>query len=282
MREAGEAWAAMISIERRASRTLSRILGGMETAVRPVPRAAVAVIDRQTAPRLAVAIAGAWDARAEPGGEPEPASRAETRDSRTARGVAAVAGVLAVAAALAIAARATESSERAAHPGRTRGWFWGAPALAGPMSGPADGRNPGRGEQDMRSLVTAGAALAIGAAAQAQVGEPVQWRVEDGGNGHWYAVKTWGQKTSWETAKLHAESIGGHLATITTSSEDAWTTQLTMDWTGAWFGITGPWIGATATCVCLDGNACFSWVTGEAFEYSRWHPGNPDNVTTPG
>ena len=73
--------------------------------------------------------------------------------------MAAAAAVLAVAAALALATRATESGERASHSGRARGWFRGAPALAAPMSGPVDGRTPGRGEQDMRSLVTAGAAV---------------------------------------------------------------------------------------------------------------------------
>ena len=194
----------------------------METGVRPGPRNAAAAIDERTAPRLAGAIAVAWEGEAEPGGEPEPATYAETRDSRTARGVAAVVGVLAVATALAIATRATESGERAAHPGRTRGWFRGAPALAAPTSGPADGRTPGRGEKDMRSLVTAAAALAIGAAAQAQVGEPVQWRVEDGGNGHWYVIRPVDYPAGWSAFLKSIAMRGAHVATLRDPLERAW------------------------------------------------------------
>lgn len=228
----------------------------METGVRPGPRNAAAAIDERTAPRLAGAIAVAWEGEAKPGGEPEPATYAETRDSRTARGVAAVVGVLAVAAALAIATRATESGERAAHPGRTRGWFRGAPALAAPMSGPADGRTPGRGEQDMRSLVTAGAALAIGAAAQAQVGEPVQWRVEDGGNGHWYAIEH--TSIGWSDARASARQLGADLMCAEAVIE--------WDWLWTWLPPTssdyhlGGFQSPAATCVTCG----WTWVTGES------------------
>ena len=42
----------------------------METGVRPGPRNAAAAIDERTAPRLAGAIAVAWEGEAKPGGEP--------------------------------------------------------------------------------------------------------------------------------------------------------------------------------------------------------------------
>lgn len=249
----------------------------METGVRPGPRNAAAAIDERTAPRLAGAIAVAWEGEAKPGGEPEPATYAETRDSRTARGVAAVVGVLAVAAALAIATRATDSGERGAHPGRARGWFRGAPALAAPTSGPADGRNPGRGEQDMRSLVTAGAALAIGAAAQAQVGEPVQWRVEDGGNGHWFVAV--GQAgLTFDAARAVAKSSGGDLPMP--KSKDALeflferiASRAELWWFAGGVPRHGPWLGLIqdpTDPTYSEPSGGWKWLDGSDLAYSAW------------
>ena len=46
----------------------------------------------------------------------------------------------------------------------------------------------------------------------------VQWRVADGGNGHWYELVYEGHP-SWTQAMLLAEQRGGHLATLTSQSE---------------------------------------------------------------
>ncbi len=48
--------------------------------------------------------------------------------------------------------------------------------------------------------------------------DAVQWRVEDGGNGHWYLVDNPGLIT-WQEGVLRAESFGGHSATLKTESE---------------------------------------------------------------
>ena len=55
-------------------------------------------------------------------------------------------------------------------------------------------------------------ALAISASVVAQ--EAVQWRVEDGGNGHWYQET--GEGWLWDEARVAAEAVGAHLALITT------------------------------------------------------------------
>jgi len=63
----------------------------------------------------------------------------------------------------------------------------------------------------------------LGAAAgafQAQAGDAVQWRVEDGGNGHWYQLRT-GQYW-WPEARALAQGVGGDLAALETSSERLW------------------------------------------------------------
>jgi len=123
------------------------------------------------------------------------------------------------------------------------------------------------------------ASVVVAGAAAAQSTQAVEWKVSDGGNGHWYAVKSWPTDTRWLAAKQFAESVGGHLATITSSAEDDWTTALVTQTGGSWNGVFGPWIGAFASAPCTNGSACFQWVTGEPFTYTRWHPGNPDNVT---
>ncbi len=45
----------------------------------------------------------------------------------------------------------------------------------------------------------------------------IQWRIEDGGNGHYYARID--DSVLWPAAKAAAEALGGHLATITSQLE---------------------------------------------------------------
>ena len=48
----------------------------------------------------------------------------------------------------------------------------------------------------------------------------VQWRVEDGGNGHWYEFIRVPSGVCWNAARTSAEAAGGHLATINSSAEN--------------------------------------------------------------
>src|SRR5262249_15632204 len=62
----------------------------------------------------------------------------------------------------------------------------------------------------------------------------VQWRVADGGNGHYYqAVSTPGGIT-WEAAQAAAVGMGGYLATITSAAENAFAFNLAKD-PSLWF-----------------------------------------------
>ena len=68
-------------------------------------------------------------------------------------------------------------------------------------------------------------ALAISASVVAQ--DAVQWRVEDGGNGHWYEARQFtpeqdpGGTDRWYLAKELCEARGGHLTTITSAGENS-------------------------------------------------------------
>ena len=74
-------------------------------------------------------------------------------------------------------------------------------------------------------------ALAVSAGVHAQ--DAVQWRVEDGGNGHWYQFQA--TLRSWVDAQIAAEAQGGYLVTITTRAEGAFLGG-TMGWANFWGG----------------------------------------------
>ena len=73
--------------------------------------------------------------------------------------------------------------------------------------------------------------------------------------------------TTWTDAEQYCESLGGHLATITSEEENTLVYQLMIKagYTSAYFGLSdreteGTWI----------------WVTGEPASYTNWHPGEPN------
>ena len=95
----------------------------------------------------------------------------------------------------------------------------------------------------------------------------VQWKVSDGGNGHWYAAVSSAGR-SWQDCRQSFDSNGGHLATIGSAAENDFARSLTSNVTY--------WIGARR-----DGSACsassgWSWVTGEAFAFTDWASSQPD------
>jgi opacity protein-like surface antigen len=70
----------------------------------------------------------------------------------------------------------------------------------------------------MKRLMAIGAAAALSSGAMAQ--NAVQWRVEDGGNGHWYFYQA--QLMTWTSARASAEAVGGDLASLESAAEWSW------------------------------------------------------------
>ena len=83
--------------------------------------------------------------------------------------------------------------------------------------------------------------------------------------GNSYAIIPWTQ--GWIAAKADAEARGGHLATIT--SEEEWNI------ISSFFGneVDGCLLGGTDA----GHEGVWTWVTGEAWEYTRWETGEPNN-----
>jgi hypothetical protein len=133
-----------------------------------------------------------------------------------------------------------------------------------PMSAPnrfmgasqSDERSP----EMMKMRAIAAVAASVGAVASgASAQEAVQWRVEDGGNGHWYR-RFDEAGVPWATARDRAFARGGYLATLSSFEENSFTSRF---FPGIPAG-PGYWFGG----VKVDGQ--WSWVTGEPWEFASW------------
>jgi hypothetical protein len=107
------------------------------------------------------------------------------------------------------------------------------------------------------------ASVLVAGAAGAQSTQAVEWKVSEGGNGHWYQFVP--DLLPWADAQADAEAKGGHLATVTSASENEFLRSLL---------IPGPHaVGYLGGFRASDG---WRWVTGEAWAFSNWNPGEPN------
>jgi hypothetical protein len=125
-----------------------------------------------------------------------------------------------------------------------------------------------------RELAGVVAAMAMAGGAMAQ--DAVQWRIEDGGNGHWYGIRSRPiADMTWLQMRDAALELGGHLITISNPAEDGFAfsyfVSLQRDM------IAGP-LG-----LFRSASGSWQWVTGEAVAYTNWrgpccgNPAAPDN-----
>ena len=81
-------------------------------------------------------------------------------------------------------------------------------------------------------------------------------------NGHSYYRST--GSAIWTTARQNCIDMGGYLVTVTTAAENSFIFGL---WPSGWIGLTDEVIEGT-----------WRWVTGEAYSYTSWNPGEPNNA----
>ncbi len=117
------------------------------------------------------------------------------------------------------------------------------------------------------------AAITLGCASFVHA-DPIVWD----GNGHSYEVITGDSTLSWDEARALAESMGGHLATITSAEENAFLADLVATYgTG---NLERYWLGGyqtdPGTDVC-EPASCWAWVTGEEWVYENWEVDEPNN-----
>jgi hypothetical protein len=110
---------------------------------------------------------------------------------------------------------------------------------------------------------------------------PVQWRVEDGGNGHWYQLKRRSAVVSWASASEESVSLGGHLASILSEAEDVFVFSV-ADHPGAWQGYLGPWLGGWQVPGTGEPLGIWRWSSGEPWGYVGPDSTFPNNGGPPG
>lgn len=81
-------------------------------------------------------------------------------------------------------------------------------------------------------------------------------------NGHSYYRST--GSAFWTDARTACANMGGHLVTVTSAAENNFIFNL---WPSGWIGLTDE---------VVEGQ--WRWVTGEAYSYSSWNPGEPNNA----
>ena len=245
-----------------------------------LPRGAKAVIDARAATRLSAVVGDGEFAEfavaVEEVAATGPAATAAAVMSRTAP-VAAI-GAATLACLWAGARMNHNFSDMAAHTAADGGSFGRLNAAASPMFGASRDRGELSGDPAMNVKNSARvAAMAVTAAVTANgalAGDAVQWRVEDGGNGHWYNVSQ--QSLRWSEAEPAARAAGGHLASITSPAENGFIAQL---WPRVESMVYGAWAGGIRTTTGCEPDCGWSWSSGDAWGYTNWWTGEPNDVS---
>ena len=110
---------------------------------------------------------------------------------------------------------------------------------------------------------------------------PVQWRMEDGGTGHWYQLKRRSSVVSWASASEESVSLGGQLASILSEAEDVFVFSV-ADHPGAWQGYLGPWLGGWQVPGTGEPLGIWRWSSGEPWGYVGPDSTFPNNGGPPG
>jgi len=129
------------------------------------------------------------------------------------------------------------------------------------------------------AVVLSSSVLSSSAAAQ----DAVQWRVEDGGNGHWYAAIRSENQIDYPSTLALVTQQGGQLfsgcgeefdvvITLTNAlSTNLWIAEGSSQWLGPWIGLqleSGVW-------AWTDGTDCVF----DRWDISRWQPNAPGSGT---
>jgi hypothetical protein len=139
------------------------------------------------------------------------------------------------------------------HAGMFRGSLRGAGAFA---------HRGSTGDVQLKIQATAPVAAFVVAVASAQAQQAVQWRVEDGGNGHWYALGS--PAANWHDAAAHAVQMGGHLATLPSAGETAFAAGVAANEIVAY-------IGAAQASGSAEPFGGWRWITDEPWSFESWH-----------
>ena len=117
---------------------------------------------------------------------------------------------------------------------------------------------------------------AVPAMSQTTYFNPETWA----GNGHGYQVVTVASGISWTDARDQAASLGGYLVSIHSDAENDFVKSLVRANASLWSsgGYRGCWLGGYQQPGSAEPAGGWSWVSGEAWTYSAWGAGEPNNA----
>jgi hypothetical protein len=127
----------------------------------------------------------------------------------------------------------------------------------------------------MNTTTQAAIALTLLASTAAHAQTAVQWKVADGGNGHWYQRIVIPGGITWTAARDQATVLGGHLATISTAAENSFVFQ--SSGVSSWATRYGPWLGGFQTPESVEPGVGWRWVTDERWTFTNWDGAEPNN-----
>ena len=135
----------------------------------------------------------------------------------------------------------------------------------------SSGAGPTKGKCPVVFLIAVWACL-LGGAAEAVWAQPPHYFA---GNGHYYEGAS-SAPGDWASAKAYAESrsylgVPGHLATITSQAENDFVASMPGGYVGSY------WLGGYQPGGSGEPDGNWQWVTGEAWGFTAWGPGQPDN-----
>jgi hypothetical protein len=124
----------------------------------------------------------------------------------------------------------------------------------------------------MPKIRTGGAAAVVLAAVScAHAQDAVQWRAEDGGNGHWYTTLRFTHSLNWPDARHEAFQLGADLVSLETLEEQAWASDAELQPAeSVWIGLYQP----AGTC---EPSCGWQWTSGEPLSAAAWALGEPNN-----
>ncbi len=99
---------------------------------------------------------------------------------------------------------------------------------------------------------------------------PVQWRAEDGGNGHWYEAIT--DQAPYQSQAGDAAARGGSVVTIADLDENTFVYQLARS-----RAIPSVWIGLVQSLDAPEPDGGWTWSDGSDSSWRYWGVGEPNN-----
>ena len=117
------------------------------------------------------------------------------------------------------------------------------------------------------------ASFVVGGVAVAADSPAIEWKVSDGGNGHWYQALTL-LTTRTNALKIAADSAA-YLTTITSPAENQFLADRNFESNG---GNNSYWTGGIRTA---PGSGSWSWISGEPWIYSNFDSGEPNGCCGP-